>query len=145
MMKRVKIKYDKSSKSIFIDDDLKLTYSLLSILFIINLTTSIIEIYKIKLAEIELFDYLWFAIGIISIIALIYQFLKKSTSNKIKLAEIKLLKIKKIYGSERFSLHLTNGKQRDLMVWKNGANIKEIKEIIGKFGIEIVEKNKIGE
>ncbi|WP_047414171.1 hypothetical protein [Cellulophaga sp. Hel_I_12] len=134
----MKIKYNEKEKSIEINDGLKTQYLLIKMMLIFTLINSILfPLFVLEKKQLEWMGFIWIILGLASIIMLIYQIMKKSTSEKLNLSEISSLIEKQIFGRKRFSLKLKNGKLRDLMEMKNESDIKEAKELFKNIGIQI--------
>ena len=133
----MKIEFNDIEKSIEIKDGLKTQYLMIKIILIITLLNSILfSVFVLDKKEPEWLRFTWVILGLACLIMLIYQIMKKSTSEKLILSEINSLTEKKVFGRKRFSLKLKNGKWRDLIEMKNESNIKEIKELFQNIGIE---------
>ena len=133
----MKIEFNDIEKSIEIKDGLKTQYLMIKIILIITLLNSILfSVFVLDKKEPEWLRFTWVILGLACLIMLIYQIMKKSTSEKLILSEINSLTEKKVFGRKRFSLKLKNGKWRDLIEMKNESNIKETKELFQKRGIE---------
>ncbi|ADV47574.1 hypothetical protein Celal_0231 [Cellulophaga algicola DSM 14237] len=132
----MKIKYIAQEKSIEINDGLKTSYLIIGFLMLLNIFNAVINLYKIKDGELNMIGYIWIFVGAISIGAVVYVLLKKTTLKKIPLDQIKRLKEKQILGRKRFSLELQNGKLRDLIKLGTQSDIKELKKMFNDIGIE---------
>ena len=133
----MKIKFDEKEKSVEIKDGLKTQYLMIKIMLIITLINSIFfPVFVLDKKQLEWMGFIWIILGLASLIMLIYQIMKKSTSEKLNLSEISSLIEKQVFGRKRFSLKLKNGKLRDLVEMKNESDIKEIKELFKNIGIE---------
>jgi hypothetical protein len=133
----MKIKFNEKEKSIEIKDGLKTQYLMIKIMLIITLINSILfPVFVLDKEQLEWMGFIWIILGLASLIMLIYQIMKKSTSEKLNLSEISSLTEKQVFGRKRFSLKLKNGKLRDLMDMKNESDIKETKELFKNIGIE---------
>ena len=133
----MKIKFNEKEKSIEIKDGLKIQYLMIKIMLIITLINSILfPVFVLDKKQLEWMGFIWIILGLASLIMLIYQIMKKSTSEKLNLSEISSLTEKQVFGRKRFSLKLKNGKLRDLMEMKNESDIKETKELFKNIGIE---------
>ncbi len=133
----LKIKYNEKEKSIEIKDGLKTQYLLIKMMLIFTLINSILFLlFVLEKKQLEWMGFIWIILGLASMIMLIYQIMKKSTSEKLNLSEISSLIEKQIFGRKRFSLKLKNGKLRDLMEMKNESDIMETKKLFKNIGIE---------
>jgi hypothetical protein len=131
----MKIKYNDSENTIEIKDGLKTQYLLLKILILLNLANALIRLVRQNKTEYGLIEYFWMAIGIVSLIALYFFLFKNSTAEKIKVEDIKRLNEKSVFGRKRFSLKLTNGKNRILGNFKNEFELVEMRELFARVGI----------
>ena len=135
--KNMKIKFNEKEKSIEIKDGLKTQYLLIKMTLIFTLINSILfPVFVLDKQELKWMGFIWIILGLVSMIMLIYQIMKKSTSEKLNLSEISSLTEKQVFGRKRLSLKLKNGKLRDLMEMKNESDIKETKELFKNIGIE---------
>ena len=135
--KNMKIKFNEKEKSIEIKDGLKTQYLLIKMTLIFTLINSILfPVFVLDKQQLKWMGFIWIILGLVSMIMLIYQIMKKSTSEKLNLSEISSLTEKQVFGRKRLSLKLKNGKLRDLMEMKNESDIKETKELFKNIGIE---------
>ena len=133
----MKINFNEKEKSIEIKDGLKTQYLMIKIMLIFTLINSILfPVFVLDKKQLEWMGFIWIILGLASMIMLIYQIMKKSTSEKLNLSEISSLTEKQVFGRKRFSLKLKNGKLRDLMEMKNESDIIETKELFKNIGIE---------
>ena len=72
----MKITYDKSDQSIQIKDGLKPTYFILKVLMFLNLANALIRLMGQAASDYGVIEYIWISIGIASLMALFYLFLK---------------------------------------------------------------------
>ncbi len=134
----MKLKINEKEKSIEIKDGLKTQYILINMMLIITLINSIIyPVFVLNKKQLALMGFIWIILGLASMTMLIYQIMKKSTSEKLRLSEISSLTERQVFGRKRFSLKLKNGKLRDLKGMKNESDIKEIKELFKNIGIQM--------
>ena len=116
---------------------LKTQNLMIKVTLIITLINSILfPFFVLDKKQLELRVFIWIILGLVSLIMLIYQIMKKSTSEKLNLSEISSLTEKQVFGRKRFSLKLKNGKLRDLIEMKNQSDIIETKELFKNIGIE---------
>ncbi len=133
----MKITFNEEEKSIEIKDGLKFQFLLLKIMLIFTIINSILfPVFVLEKIQLEWMGFIWIIVGLASLGIIIYTILKKSTSEKLKLSEIKSLTEKQVFGKKRFSLQLKNGKFRDLMELKKETDISEIKELLKNIGIK---------
>jgi hypothetical protein len=131
----MKISYNESERSIEIQDGLKNSYLILKILMILNLLNAVARLFKIPLSEYGFLEIFWLVLGVLSLILLYFFVFKKSTSSKIEVDKIKKLKEKSFFGRNRYSLELVDGKQRDLVNFKNEWEFAKVKELFENVGI----------
>ena len=103
---------------------------------ILNLTNAILRLYDLNLSKINFTEIFWFVLGIISLVFLYLFIFKKSTSEKIPVEEIKLLKQKNIFWKKAFLLELNNGKTRELLEIKTQSEYIELKKTFSEIGIK---------
>lgn len=132
----MKIIFNEIDKSIEIKDGLKTQYFLIKMTHFFTIVSSVLFLlYILEKEQLEWMAFIWIILGIVSLGMLIYQKLKKSASEKLKLSEISSFNEKEVFGRKRFSLKLKNGKCRDLMELKKGTDIIEIKKMFENMGI----------
>ena len=134
----MKLKFNEKEKSIEIKDGLKTQYIFINMMLIITLINSILHpVFVLNKKQLAWMGFIWIILGLASMTMLIYQIMKKSTSEKLRLSEISSLTERQVFGRKRFSLKLKSGKLRDLMGMKNESDIKEIKEFFKNIGIRM--------
>ena len=131
----MKIKLNESENSIEIKDGLNNQYLILKILMILNLANAIIRIFGKQTTEYGFIEYFWIGLGIISLVAFFMFVFKLSTAEKISIVEITGLEEKTVFGNNRFSLKLKNGKKRNLGNFKNQFELVKARELFTKIGI----------
>ena len=131
----MKIGFNKSENSIEIKDGLKNQYLILKILMILNLANAIIRIFGKQTTEYGPIEYFWIVLGIISLVVLFMFVFKLSTEEKISIVEITELEEKTVFGKNRFSLKLKNGKKRNLGNFKDQFELVKARELFTKIGI----------
>jgi uncharacterized membrane protein YcgQ (UPF0703/DUF1980 family) len=133
----MKIKFNEKERSIEIKDKLKTQHFLINMTLIFTLINSILfPVFVLDKKQLKWMGFIWIILGLASMIMLIYQILKKSTSEKLNLSEISSLIEKQVLGRKRFSLKLKNGKLRDLLEMKNESDIIKTKELFKNIGIQ---------
>lgn len=133
----MKINFNEYDQSIEIKDGLKSQYFLIKISLIFTVINSFLfPVFVLNKKQLEWMGFIWIITGLVSIVILIYQILKKSASEKLNLSEISSLTEKQVFGRKRFSLKLTNGKLRDLLEIKKESDIREVKKLFNRIGIE---------
>ena len=131
----MKIIYNDEENSIEIKDDLKNSYFLVKSLIVLNLVNAVIRLINIEETGFGFQEILWLIIGLISLIVLYFFLYRKTTADKINLSSIKRLKEKSILGRKRYSIELTNGKQRDLIRVKSDDELVKLKKILNDSGV----------
>ena len=132
----MRIKYNEIEKSIEIKDSIESHYFILKMIMILNITNAILRLYDLNLSKINFTEIFWFVLGIISLVFLYLFIFKKSTSEKILVEEIKLLKQKNIFWKKAFLLELNNGKTRELLEIKTQSEYIELKKTFSEIGIK---------
>ncbi|EGV43551.2 hypothetical protein BZARG_2842 [Bizionia argentinensis JUB59] len=125
----MKIKYNEIDKSIEIKDGVKTHYFVMKFLMVLNLLNAVLRILNINKTGIGFQEIIWFVLGFASLIILYLFVFKRTTLEKIPIGEIKELNEKSIFGRNRFSIKLLNGKKRDLTELKTQAEFKELKKM----------------
>lgn len=134
----MKLKFNESDKTIEIKDGIKTQFFLVKTTLLFTVLNSVLfPVFVLNNKQFESFGFIWIILGISSITLLIYQFLKKSTSEKLKLSEISAFTERQILGRNRFSLKLKNGKLRDLGAMRNQSDISETKKFFRNIGVEM--------
>ena len=131
----MKIEFNELEDSIEINDGLKNQYLILKILMLLNLANAIIRIFGKRTTEYGFIEYFWIGLGIISLIVLFKFLFKMSTAQKISIGEITRLEEKTVFGKNRFSLKLKNGKKRNLGNFKDQNELAKVRELFSKIGI----------
>lgn len=85
-------------------------------------------------------SYLWIGAGLLSVVALIWFYTKKSIKKELAFAEIEALQQKEKFGNSRFAIALKNGKKRDLVTLHGEKEIKNIKNVFSSINIPIIKK-----
>ena len=133
----MKINYNEQDKSIEINDEIKTQYWFTNAMALLNIINSIIfPVFVLEKKEFLWFGFIWIIIGFASLVGLIYQIMKKSPAEKLKLTEINSLTEKQFIGRKTLALKLKNGKFRDLITMKNEKDINETRELFRSLGIK---------
>ncbi len=130
----MKINYIEEEDSIEIKDDLKKNYFFLKFLIALNILNAVLRLINIKETGFGIQEIVWLIVGIVSLIVLYFFLFKRSTSDRIARKDIKRLNVKSVFGRKRYSLELTNGKQRNLIRLKDENDLFELKKILNDFG-----------
>ncbi len=133
---KVKLRINEKEGSIEINDSLETKYYILIFINVLNIINAVLNwFYPIK-KNFHFFQVIWVLLGIISCIILIYLFTKKSSSSKIPIELVQNLKERTFLGKKKFSLQLTNGKQRELPNVKNKSEILALRNVLSEIGIQ---------
>lgn len=133
--RKMKIKYNEIEKSLEIKDGIKNHYFVMKFLMILNLLNAVLRLLNLNKTGIGFQEIIWFTLGIASLIILYLFTFKRTTKEKISIAEISGLKEKSILGRSRFSIKLLNGKKRELSELKTQAEFNELKKMFAEIGI----------
>ena len=123
----MKIQYDKNLNALVVNDDLKMFFTLLKAIFVINLVGSVFKLYNNYMAEIQL-NLISVILGIVNLLGLIFTF-TRSVEKVIPVDEIDYLYSKK-YFTKRYFLKLKNGKIRNLPYVKYPEDMLELQRIV---------------
>jgi len=132
----VKISYNEPENTIEIKDGLKNQYLILKILMILNLANASIRLFGKNTNEYGFIEYIWIALGGISLIVLFLFVFKMSTAEKIDVGQIKGLNEKIVFGRKRYRLELKNGKNRILGNFRDEFELAHTRELFAKLGIK---------
>jgi len=131
------IKFNKEKNSLVIKDDLKMYFVILKLIFVLNLVSALLNIYKNYNSGIENeLNWLQLILGIVSVGALFFLY-TRSTKEVIPVNEISFLFRKAYFGSDKYFLKLNNGKTRNLPLIKHQQDVLELERILEEFGIRI--------
>ena len=133
----MKINYNEREKIIEIKDGLKNQYVVIYLGLIFTFVNSVIQTLMLDKKQMQWIAFIWIILGILSIVLLTYQILKKTASEKLNLSEISSLVEKDFFGRKRISLKLKNGKLRDLMEMKKQSDLIQTKELFKNIGVKI--------
>ena len=133
----MKINYNEREKTIEIKDGLKNQYVVIYLGLIFTFVNSVIQTLMLDKKQMQWIAFIWIILGILSIVLLTYQILKKTASEKLNLSEISSLVEKDFFGRKRISLKLKNGKLRDLMEMKKQYDLIQTKELFKNIGVKI--------
>ena len=130
----MKYSFSESSEEIILNDKWGFNLFMLKTIMLLNIISSILNIYSYDSTGDPFIYYFWLLIGIVSVL-LFFQFLFKISGTKeLAISEIKHLKVNSIFGRDRLSLKLKNGKNRHL-VTKNDST--EVANFFKEFGIPL--------
>ena len=130
----MKIEYNEPAGTLEIKDDLKTQYFALYFIMVLNILNAVLRLFTLNQTGLGFQQLLWFIVDTVSLISLYLFLFKKSTSEKIKVEEIKRLRQKSAFGRDRYSLELVNGKRRDLMNFKSPNEMAELKKLLADLG-----------
>jgi hypothetical protein len=129
------ISYNDTDRTINIKDNLKSHNFVIKFLLVLNLLNASLRIADVKNSNINYEMVIWFILGIVSLI-LLYSFVVKRTAvNKIPINNITSLKEGTFFGTQRISMILANGKDRNLPEIKSKEEFAELREILFSHGI----------
>ena len=132
----MKIKFNKITKTIEINDGLKSHYFLIKTLLIITSINAVLNLYDIMKTAIGFMEIIWLLLGIFSFIILYSLVFKESTLEKIPLENINSFKEKTLFGKKQYFLELTNGKRRPLKDIKSEKDLKDLRKLLKEAGIK---------
>jgi|26BtaG_2_1085354.scaffolds.fasta_scaffold01695_2 hypothetical protein len=133
----MKITFNENEKSIEIKDGLKTQFLLLKISLGFVLANSVLfPVFVLDKKQFEWMGFIWILLGLVIIVLIAYQLLKKTASEKLKLSDISSLNEKQFFGRKMLRLKLKNGKTRDLIDVKSQKDISEIKAFFNTIGIQ---------
>lgn len=132
----MKITYNEKENSLEIKDGIKKQYFILKLLMVLNLINALVRLIDVNKSEFGFIEFIWLTLGILSLILLYFFIFKRSTAQKIEIDKIKGLKEKSAFGRKRFYLELSDGKQRNLLSFKNEFEFAKIRELLTHVGIE---------
>ncbi|MCL8006443.1 hypothetical protein [Gelidibacter japonicus] len=133
----MKITYNEKEKSIEIKDGLKTQFLLLKISLGFVLANSVLfPVFVLDKKQFEWMGFIWILLGLVIIVLITYQLVKKTASEKLKLSDISSLNEKQFFGRKMLRLKLKNGKTRDLIDVKSQKDISEIKAFFNTIGIQ---------
>lgn len=132
----MQIDYNEKSKKLYIKDDLKTQYLLIKITMFVLLSNAIIILLTASFSNFGTLDYLWIILGSVATYLLYILIVKRSTANELLVSEIEYLRIKTMQNRSQFSLQLKNGKQRNLAIFSNSKDEKQLLELCNKAGIK---------
>jgi len=98
---------------------------------ILNLINAVINLSKAQLAYLEILDFIWVIIAIISITAMYIFLFKRSYTSEILKSEVDSVKLKKSFGTERILIKLKSGKIRPLYLKKTTNELEFLNEALG--------------
>ena len=134
----MKITYRKEDKTIEIRDNYKTQYWMVNVVAGLNVINSIVFLFVVlEEKQAEWFGFIWIILGIISAVILVYQVVKTSASERLKISEISFLKLKNMFGRKSFSLKLKNGKTRPLLEVGGKSDLMATQDLFRKIGIEL--------
>lgn len=133
----MKFKYNKTNKTIEINDGLKSHYLLIKVLLIITLINSILNVYNISKSTIGFMEIIWLLLGLFSVVMLYSLIVKETTLEKIPIENINRFTEKTWLGKKQYQLELVNGKKRPLKDIKTEAELKALKKSLKEAGIKV--------
>jgi hypothetical protein len=104
-----------------IDDNYRTNIWLVYIIAVASVVSIATQLATKQVGYLGLLDSIMMATGLLLVIACIWFDYTKSTKSEFLLKDNKKLHVFDLLGSYRYSLHLKNGKKRDLMITENQA------------------------
>ena len=135
------IAYNPTDNTVEIYDDLRTQYLIYKGVLILILTNTFIRIYKAPEDSLSYVQTIWAILGIISILFLALFLTRKSSAERIKLKNIKRLKVKSFLGRKRYVFILKNGKQRKLKTLQNNNDLQHLIHLCDRVGIPVCDKS----
>lgn len=135
------ISYNSTDNTVEIYDDLRTQYLIYKGMLLLILINAFIRIYKAPEDALSYVQTIWASLGIISVIVLAYFLSRKSSTEKIKLDNIKRLKVKSFLGRKRYVFILKNGKQRRLKTLESNNDLQHLIHLCDRIGIPVCEKS----
>lgn len=132
----MKIKFNKVTKTIEINDGLKSHYFLIKTLLIITSINAVLNLYDITKRAIGFMEIIWLLLGIFSLTVLYSLVFKESTLEKIPLKNINSFKEKTLFGKKQYFLELISGKRRPLKDIKSEKDLKDLRKLLKEAGVK---------
>jgi len=132
----MKIIYNEKDKTIEVNDGLKSHFLLVKILMLLTLINSVINLLDIVKTGLGFMEIIWLLLGAISVGVLYSLYFKESSLEKIPIAKIKRFQEKTSSTKKQYYFELTNGKKRTLKELKTDNEVKELRKLLTKLGIE---------
>ena len=132
----MKIIYNEKDKTIEVNDGLKSHFLLVKILMLLTLINSVINLLDIVKTGLGFMEIIWLLLGAISVGVLYSLYFKESSLEKIPIAKIKRCQEKTSSTKKQYYFELTNGKKRTLKELKTDNEVKELRKLLTKLGIE---------
>ncbi|WP_299156489.1 hypothetical protein [uncultured Tenacibaculum sp.] len=134
----MKLAFDKLKKEISIKDDVANHTWLIIILMLVNFFNMGFQLSYMSFNKNEALFILIVVLALVSIIVILFFFIKRSWRSNYKLEQIEGVEVKKIYGKERIFLKLVNGKKRSFPILKNKEEIENLKNTLIRMGLKLV-------
>ncbi|GAA4280374.1 hypothetical protein [Gaetbulibacter aestuarii] len=130
------IAYNESDRAIEIYDDLRTQYLIYKGLMVLTVLNALIRMYNRPDEPVSYFQTLWASLGIVAVCCLGFFLMRKSAAEKIKLKQIKKLKIRSFFGRKRCVLVLKNGKERKLKAPESESDLNHLLHLCARVGIK---------
>lgn len=134
----MKLAFDKLKKEISIKDDVANHTWLIIILMLVNFFNMGFQLSYMSFNKNEALFILIVVLALVSIIVILFFFIKRSWKSNYKLEQIEGVEVKNIYGKERIFLKLVNGKKRSFPILKNIEEIENLKNTLIRMGLKLV-------
>lgn len=131
------IAYNETDRAIEIYDDLRTQYLIYKGLLILILVNALVRIYNRPDEPVSSFQTLWACLGIIAVCVLCFFMMRKSAAEKIKLKQIKRLKVQSFFGRKRCVFVLKNGKERKLKLPESEKDLNYLLHLCARVGIAV--------
>lgn len=133
----MKINYNEAENTLTILDETKSRNRIVFGIMVITFINACLFSFDYRTNQLRELGVVWIVLGVFSLAAIVYSILKKTTVAKINLDDIISLSEKSIFGNEKFSLKLKNGKSRDLPELESKLEIMELKSLLSGYGVKI--------
>lgn len=130
------ISYNETDRAIEIYDDLKSQYLIYKGLLLLTLLNALVRIYNRPDEPVSYFQTIWACLGIIAVCMLCFFLMRKSAAEKIKLKQIKRLKVISFFGRKRYVFILKNGKERKLKALESESDMNHLLHLCARAGIK---------
>ncbi|OSY88955.1 hypothetical protein WH52_04640 [Tenacibaculum holothuriorum] len=134
----MQLEFDKQLKELTIKDDVPMYSKVVLFLMSINIVNLGLQLYSMSFEKNEVIYSVLSTVTIISIAVIVFYFFKKSWKTKYKLAEINGVETKKMFGRDRISLLLKNGRKRSFQALKTDKDVTKLKKTLSSMGIKSV-------
>lgn len=134
----MQLEFDKQKQEINIKDGVPNHVKLVLVLMFVNLFNMIIQLSIISFEKNELIYSIMVLVAVISCVAILFYFLKRSWKSTYQLNAIAGVETKKVFGKEHVFLKLLNGKKRSFPVLKSESELENLKKTLTSMGIKSI-------